>query len=93
MNPCRASSLIRLKTSFSVILFGLVPWLEPNDPEVELRTVAPARFAVVGFSGFANKARVESKTAELVDFAKGHDMHIIGPLPSHNTILPGPFGS
>jgi hypothetical protein len=52
---------------------------EPNNPEVKLRAVAPARFAAIRFSGLATKARVEGKTAELVDFARAHDLHTIGP--------------
>jgi hypothetical protein len=42
---------------------------EPNDPNVKLRAVAPARFAVIRFSGLASRTNVEAKTAELVDFA------------------------
>ena len=51
---------------------------EPNDPNVKLRTVAPARLAVIRFSGLASKASVEAKTASLVDFAKTHHVLTIG---------------
>ena len=51
---------------------------EPNDPNVKLRAVAPARFAVVRFSGLANETTVEARTAELVDFAEAHHLRAIG---------------
>jgi len=52
---------------------------EPNDPRVTLRNVAPARFAVVRFSGVARDTNVAAKTAELTAFAKAHHLHTIGP--------------
>ena len=52
---------------------------EPNDQRVKLRKVAPARFVVIRFSGFATPASVEARTAELIAFAKGRHLHMIGP--------------
>ena len=52
---------------------------EPNDPNVKLRNVAPARFAVIRFSGIARDASVAAKTAELTAFAKAHHLRTIGP--------------
>jgi hypothetical protein len=52
---------------------------EPNDSKIKLRTIAPARFAVIRFSGLASKASVEAKTAELDDFAKARYLDTIGP--------------
>ena len=51
----------------------------PNDPRVKLRTIAPARFAVIRFSGLASMASVEARTAELLAFAKERHLHLIGP--------------
>ena len=51
---------------------------EPDDPNVRLRAVAPARFAVIRFSGLASKASVEAKIAELTEFAKTQHLHTIG---------------
>ena len=50
---------------------------EPSDPKVKLRTVAAARFAVIRFSGLVSRARVEAKTAELVDFAKARHLRTV----------------
>ena len=52
---------------------------EPNDLRVKLRTIAPARFAVILFSGLASATNVEARTAELIAFAKGRHLHVIGP--------------
>jgi hypothetical protein len=51
----------------------------PNDPRVKLRTIAPARFAVIRFSGLASTPNVEARTAELVAFANERHLHMIGP--------------
>jgi hypothetical protein len=51
---------------------------EPNGPMVKLRAVAAARFAVIRFSGLVSRAKVEAKTAELVDFAKAHHLRAMG---------------
>jgi hypothetical protein len=52
---------------------------EPNDPQVKLRKIAPARFAVLRFSGYATAASVEARTAELMAFAKDRHLRTIGP--------------
>ena len=52
---------------------------EPKDSRVKLRTIAPARFAVIRFSGLASMASVEARTAELVAFAKERHLQMIGP--------------
>ena len=50
----------------------------PNDPSVTLRTLAPARFAVLRFSGLAREASVEAKTADLMAFVKTHHLRASG---------------
>lgn len=52
---------------------------EPSDPNVKLRTIAPARFAVCRFSGLASKANIEAKTVELIAFTKKHNFLTVGP--------------
>ncbi|WP_294541983.1 heme-binding protein [uncultured Rhodoblastus sp.] len=52
---------------------------EPIDPRVKLRKIAPARLAVIRFSGLAGAADVEAKTAELVAFTKARHLRAIGP--------------
>ena len=51
---------------------------EPNDSNIKLRNVAPAHFAVIRFSGLANKASVDAKTAELDKFTKERHLQTIG---------------
>jgi hypothetical protein len=51
----------------------------PNNPQVTLREIAPARFAVIRFSGLANPDSVAANTAQLVTFIKTHHLHSIGP--------------
>ena len=50
----------------------------PNDPKVRLRTLPPARFAVLTFSGLARKDEVAAKTAELEKLAATHHMRTVG---------------
>jgi len=52
---------------------------EPNDPRVKLKKLAPARFVVIRFSGFATPESVEARTAELIAFANGRHLRMIGP--------------
>jgi hypothetical protein len=52
---------------------------EPNDQRIKLRKLAPARFVVIRFSGYATPASVEASTAELIAFAKGRHLRMIGP--------------
>jgi hypothetical protein len=59
--------------------FTLETLPEPNDPRVKLRKIAPARFVVIRFSGYATPSSVAARTAELIAFAKGRHLHMIGP--------------
>ncbi len=52
----------------------------PDDPKVKLRTVAPARLAVLTFSGLARADDVAAKTDELKKFAAKHRLRSIGPV-------------
>lgn len=52
---------------------------QPNDPKVTLRNVAPARFAVVRFSGVAGDANVAAKTTELAAWTRAHHLRTVGP--------------
>ena len=59
-------------------VYSLATLPEPNDPKVRLMTLAPARFAVVRFSGTARKENVEANTEKLIAFAKAHHLRMIG---------------
>ena len=52
---------------------------EPNDPKIQFRAVAPARFAVVRFSGIADRRSVDAKTAELEGFVQAQALRAVGP--------------
>ena len=52
----------------------------PNDPAVSLKEVAPARFAVLRFSGLAREASVAEKTAELATLLKARHLQAVGPV-------------
>ena len=52
----------------------------PDDSRVTLHNTAPARFAVLRFSGLAQPNEVESKSSELLALVKSHDAHAIGPV-------------
>lgn len=52
----------------------------PDDARVTLRTTAPARFAVLRFSGLARPDDVQSNTRELLAEASAHGLHAIGPV-------------
>ncbi len=52
---------------------------EPNDPRIQLRTLAPARFAVVRFSGIADRQSADAKTAELEGFVRARALRAVGP--------------
>ncbi len=52
---------------------------QPNDPRVQLKALPPERFAVVRYSGYANADNFHAQSAALMDFAKTHDLHVIGP--------------
>jgi len=59
--------------------YSLATLPEPNDPRVKLKAVAPARFAVVRFSGTAGKENIEANTTKLIAFVKAHHLCMIGP--------------
>lgn len=52
---------------------------EPNDPKIQLRAVAPARFAVARFSGLADRRSVDAKTAELEGCVRAQALRAVGP--------------
>jgi hypothetical protein len=51
---------------------------QPNDPKVQLRTLAPERVAVLRFSGLAQEASVASNTAALQSFLTAHKLQAVG---------------
>lgn len=51
---------------------------KPNNPEVHLHAVAPARMAVVRFSGIARQDTIAAKTDELQGFVKAQHLNAIG---------------
>ncbi len=54
---------------------------QPNNPKVHLHVVAPARMAVVRFSGLARRDIIAAKTDELWGFIKDQHLQAMG-LPS-----------
>ena len=50
----------------------------PDDARVKLRNTEPARFAVLRFSGLAQRDDVETKSNELLEWVKSRDLHAIG---------------
>jgi hypothetical protein len=50
----------------------------PTNPAVHLRALAPARIAVIRFSGLAWQSAIEAKTAGLAGFIKARHLHAIG---------------
>jgi hypothetical protein len=50
----------------------------PDDPKVHLKAIPPQRFAVVRYSGIANKDNFQAKTGELRAFAKAQRLRVIG---------------
>jgi hypothetical protein len=53
---------------------------EPNDPRVQLRRLPATRFAVLRFSGWANKDQVAEKSTELLAATRAHDLRASGPI-------------
>jgi hypothetical protein len=51
----------------------------PNDPRVQLRTLPPARFAVLRFSGLAQPDDVAARTAELAALVQAKGLRVLGP--------------
>ncbi len=52
---------------------------EPNDPRVQLITLAPTRFAVLQFSGLARPDDVAARTAELAAVVQARGLRVLGP--------------
>jgi hypothetical protein len=52
----------------------------PDDARIALRKIAPARVAVLRFSGYATTASVETRTAELLAWVKGRHLRTVGPV-------------
>ncbi|MEO7086168.1 MAG: heme-binding protein [Gemmatimonadaceae bacterium] len=53
---------------------------DPNDPQVRLRVLPSARFAVLRFSGYATPENVATRTAELTAIAGAHHLRAAGPV-------------
>jgi len=51
---------------------------QPNNPKVHLQAVAPARMAVVRFSGLARHDTIAANTDALLAFIKAQHLHTIG---------------
>jgi hypothetical protein len=51
----------------------------PDDPRVRLKSIPPARFAVIRFSGLAGEADIEENTTALNDFVAAHALPVAGP--------------
>lgn len=51
---------------------------KPNNARVRLRALAPARMAVVHFSGLAWQSAVDAQTTALAGFIKAHHLQPIG---------------
>ena len=52
----------------------------PDDARVILRNIAPARFAVLRFSGMAQSGDVETRSNELLARVKSHRLRASGPV-------------
>lgn len=52
----------------------------PDNPAVTLRNTAPARFAVLRFSGLAKPDDVRARSAELLAWAKARKLRAAGPV-------------
>jgi len=52
---------------------------KPNNPKVQLKAVAPARMAVIRFSGLARQDKIAAKTEALLGFVKARHLNAAGP--------------
>ncbi|MFN5998546.1 MAG: SOUL family heme-binding protein [Paracoccaceae bacterium] len=52
----------------------------PNDPAVKIRAMAPARFAVLRFSGLAGEAKVAEALEKLLATLRVRGLHPVGPV-------------
>ena len=73
--PLEGAWVVRftLPASYSLAMLPV-----PNDPRVTLRAIAPARYAVLRFSGLAGKSSVDARTADLTAFVNGHHLQASG---------------
>lgn len=53
---------------------------QPNNPKVHLHAIAPARMAVIRFSGRARQDNIAAGTLALQAFIKAHHLHPVGPI-------------
>ena len=53
---------------------------KPNNPQVHLRQLPPARFAALRFSGLAKPDTVAARTAELMAFVQAHHLKTASPV-------------
>ena len=60
--------------------YSLATLPRPNDARVVLRSTAPARFAVLRFSGLARPADVEAKSKALLMRLPAHRLRATGPV-------------
>jgi DNA gyrase inhibitor GyrI len=52
----------------------------PNDPAVKIRAMAPARFAVLRFSGLAGEAKVAATLEKLLAILRLRGLKPVGPI-------------
>ena len=52
---------------------------KPNDAQVILRQVAPARYAAIRFSGLVSLPSVAAQTVKLLEFVRLHRLSVAGP--------------
>lgn len=50
---------------------------QPTNPAVQIREVPAKRYAVISFSGFTDAAKMQQKTAELLNWMKTKELHPI----------------
>lgn len=58
--------------------FTLETLPKPNNPQVRLRQLPPARFAVLRFTGLASPADVTARMAQLVAWTRARDLATVG---------------
>ncbi len=52
---------------------------KPNEAKVKMREIPPAKFAVIGFSGWASDADFSDKSRELMACVSAHGLKAVGP--------------
>lgn len=52
----------------------------PNDPAVKIRAMAPARFAVLRFSGLSGEAKVAKTLEKLLSILRVRGLRPVGPV-------------